>query len=429
MLNETASAAANVAAWSADVYAQRDVRPADALLGPLVRGCVTLLCGPRGVGKSWLALALAHAAARGGALAAWRARKSHRVVYIDVAGGEAVLHQRVTALGKPPPALILVPGDAQDAGLPDPSLESGRTALDQLTTDADLVVIDGLSALVRKGRGVGERWSAVERWLRSLRHRHVAVLLVDAKEPKALADIADAVLRVDRPADGVQEGDLRLQAKLMSARPDLKDTQRFELRLALRKSGAAWTYVDDIDHRAIMAYRLDRADYSSREIAKLLDVSPATAWRLVMRGSRLPAHIRDGIDLDVPIPPRKEKKRDWAKILRLAGITEQSGPDEHQNLLPREKAMSIDIAAAQQRGDEGPAVPAVPDVGQTDSGGETAPSPNPLPRGRAPEGEAAPQAPPPQTPQPGEAVKRPLTRAERLWRMPLEQLMRERGPV
>src|SRR5688572_31470692 len=56
MLNET-STAAPVAAWSADMYVRRDVKPADVLLGPLAKGCVTLLCGPRGVGKSWLALA------------------------------------------------------------------------------------------------------------------------------------------------------------------------------------------------------------------------------------------------------------------------------------------------------------------------------------------------------------------------------------
>jgi hypothetical protein len=260
-----------------------------------------------------------------------------------------------------------------------------------------------------------------------LRRHNVAVLLVDAKEPKPILDLADTVLKVERPADGVAEADLRLQVKLLSSRPHI-EPQRFALRMTLRKDGAAWTHVDDIDHRAIVACRLDRADYSSREIAKLLDVSPATAWRLVMRGSRLPAHIRDGIDLDVPIPPRKEKKRDWAKILRLAGITEQSGPDEHQNLLPREKAMSIDIAAAQQRGDEGPAAADVSaDAGETGAGGETGPSPSPLPRERVPEGEAGPQALPAQTPQPGEAVKRPLTRAERLWRTPLHQLMKERG--
>jgi hypothetical protein len=338
------------------VYAKQPVRHADPLLGPLARGCVTLLCGPRGVGKSWLALALAHTAARGGALARWRARKSHRVVYIDVAGSEAVLHARVVALGKPPPSLTLVSGDAQDADLPDLSLESGRAVLDQLTTDADLVVIDGLSALVRKGRGVGERWSALERWLRSLRHRHVAVLLVDAKEPKPILDVADAVLKVERPADGVQEGDLRLQAKLLSARPDLKETQRFELRLELRKNGAAWTCIDDVDHRAIMAYRLDRQDYSSREIARMLDVSPTTAWRLVGRGEKLPPHIRDGVDLDVPEPPRKAP------------------------LLPREK----EGPSAKRWEDEGPWLNKR-EVGKQWCGRRESPSPYPLPRERVPE--------------------------------------------
>jgi KaiC/GvpD/RAD55 family RecA-like ATPase len=366
MLNETVSAAAIVAAWSADVYVKREVKHADPLLGPLSRGCVTLLCGPRGVGKSWLALALAHTAARGGTLATWRAHRKHRVVYLDVAGSEAVLHERLIALGpdKPPPSLVIVPGDAQAGGLPDLSLESGRTALDHLITDCDLLVIDGVSALVRKGRGVGARWAALDDWLRSLRRRYMAVLLVDTKEPKALSDVADAVLKVDRPADGVQEGDLRLQAKLLSSRPDLKETQRFELRLTLRKDGAAWTYIDDLDHRAIMAYRLDRADYSSRQIAKLLDVSPTTAWRLVSRGERLPAHVRDGVDLDVPIPPREKPKRDWAAIVQALGM------EALPNLLPREKGGP----APQARGDEGQAALAVSAVEDL-SGGD---SPSPL---------------------------------------------------
>jgi hypothetical protein len=423
MPNETASAAAIVAAWSADVYAQRDVKHADALFGPLARGCVTLLCGPRGVGKSWLALALAHAAARGGSLAQWRAHRKRRVVFIDAAGSEAVLHARMTALGKPPPSLVIVPGDAQSGGLPDLSTENGRAGLDQLVTDVDLVVIDGLAAMVRKGRGIGARGAAIEDWLRSLRRRNTAVLLVDAKEPKPILDLADSVLKLEKPADGVAEADLRLQVKMLSSRPCL-EPQRFELRMSLRKNGAAWAHRDDLDHRAIVAYRLDRADYSSREIARMLDVSPATAWRLVTRGARLPKHIRDGVDLDVPIPPRKEKKRDWEKILRLAGITETSEWNERQDLLPREKGGP---ARDSVQGDEGPAVPATGAAAGDSSAGGNSPSSSPLPRERVPDAAAAPEALPPQTPQTREAVKRPLTRAERLWRTPLHVLMKERG--
>jgi hypothetical protein len=325
MLNEPA----RLAAWSADVYAKQPVKRPDVLLGPLARGCITLLCGPRGVGKSWLALALAHAAARGGTLGPWRARRSHRALYIDAAGSETILHARLMALGtRPPPSLTLVPGDAQAGGLPDLALESGRTTLDQLTTDADLVVIDGLSAMVRKGRGVGTRWAAVESWLRALRRRHAAVLVVDVQEPKAVADLADIVLKVERPADGVAEGDLRLQAKLVSARTGIA-ARRFALRLTLRKDGAAWTYVDDVDHRAIMAYRLDCADYSSREIARMLDVSPATAWRLIGRGERLPSHIRDRVDLEVPEEGALQVSVKEARTLLNTPLPngEREGPD------------------------------------------------------------------------------------------------------
>jgi hypothetical protein len=80
------------------------------------------------------------------------------------------------------------------------------------------------------------------------------------------------------------------------------------------------------------------------------------------------------------------------------------------------------------REDEGPAVPAIgTGAGETDSRGETGPSPSPLPRGRAPESDAVLPALAPQTARNGEAVKRPPTRTERMWRTPLHVLMKERG--
>jgi hypothetical protein len=184
-----------------------------------------------------------------------------------------------------------------------------------------------------------------------------------------------------------------------------------------------------------MAYRLDRADFSSREIARMLGVSPATAWRLVGRGGRLPPHLRDGVDLVVPEPPRPQperNQRDWARILRLAGVT-----DEHGNPLPPAHAEEDEPGTPLPNGErEGPAR----DSGREGEGENTAesappsdivpgalrapPHLNPPPVGGRTSERAAPQ---PQTAQTGEAVKRPLTRAERLWRTPLHRLMKERG--
>ncbi len=269
------------------------------------------LTGPRGVGKSWLALAMAHAAARGGTLAGWRARRAQRVVYVDAASGEAILHARLAALApsRPPPSLVLVPGDAQIDGLPDVSNAGGRVALDQLVTDADLVVLDGIAALVQAGRGVGVRWAALAGWLRSLRRRGIAVLLVEESEPRAIAALADTVLRLERPADPAAEPGLRFTVRVAAARALAENSCRaFELHMALRDGGAVWARRDDFDRRALAAWRLHRRDHSTREIARTLGVSPATAWRLVRHGKAMPAHLRDRAEL----PELEEERRQEA---------------------------------------------------------------------------------------------------------------------
>ncbi len=355
-MNGAASAAVpEIAAWSADVFAQRAGTSTHPVLAPvLARSAITLLTGPRGVGKSWLALSMAHAAARGGALAGWRARKPCRTVYVDAASGEALLQGRLAALAphQLPPSLVIVPGDAQAQGLPDVAGAAGREALDRLTTDADLVVLDGLASLVQTGRGVGARWSALADWLRSLRRRGTSVLLVETSEPRAIAALADTVLRLERPADMSANDGLRFTVRVAASRALAGESCRgFELHLALRADGAVWTRRDEFDHRALAAWRLHKRDYPTREIARRLGVSPATAWRLVERGKATPAHLRDRAEL-----PELEAERRWQvarkraearrKAERLARREEEA---RHTHLPNGEK----EGPAAQQREDEG----------------------------------------------------------------------------
>jgi AAA domain len=297
-------------AWAADVFAQRRPAQTGAVLAPVLRrGCITLMTGPRGAGKSWLALAMALAAARGGAVAGWRARKACRVVHLDAAASEALLHERlgILARGTPPATLTLVPGDAQASGLPDLATEAGRTAFDQLVTGADLVVLDGLAALVQAGRGAGSRWAGLIDWLRALRRRGMAVLLVEAAEPRALAALADIVLRIERPLDWAPEEGVRCQVRVVTSRAWTGEAGRFELRLRWHADGPAWTRIADVDHRAILAWRLKQGDYTTREIARKLAVSPATAWRLIKRGEVMPPHLRDGAELLPPEPPPRPR--------------------------------------------------------------------------------------------------------------------------
>ena len=96
-------------------------------------------------------------------------------------------------------------------------------------------MLDGIATVVQAGRGVGSRWAALADWLRSLRRRGVAVLLVEASEPRAIAALADTVLRLERPADATAEPGLRLTVRVAAARALAEDMDRsFGLHMALR---------------------------------------------------------------------------------------------------------------------------------------------------------------------------------------------------
>src|SRR5688572_29610010 len=71
--------------------------PEPALLGPLAPGTITLIRGLRGAGKSWLALAMAHAVASDAGLLGWRARPAP-VVHVEAAMGRAAVGARLRAL-------------------------------------------------------------------------------------------------------------------------------------------------------------------------------------------------------------------------------------------------------------------------------------------------------------------------------------------
>jgi hypothetical protein len=107
----------------------------------LARGCVTMIAGREGTGKSMLALALGAAIGHGASIAGLDCRPG-RVLYVDAENGEREAHRRVRGLGVKPGALIYV--EAQGF-----NLAQHITLLEDLVEEhkPDVLILDSLRSL------------------------------------------------------------------------------------------------------------------------------------------------------------------------------------------------------------------------------------------------------------------------------------------
>lgn len=178
------------------------------LLAPVLSTeSLTLLYGPRGVGKSFLALAMAWSVAAGDDFLKWRAPRPRRVLYLDGELASVDLRERLTALGTPPANLHFLSRSSFDGTLPRIDIEQDPR-LWEPWLDAGyphLLVIDSLSSVLGEREAIAY-WPAVRSWLLRMREMGIAVLLVhhatrrgDLRGPSHREDVFDTVLSLHRP--------------------------------------------------------------------------------------------------------------------------------------------------------------------------------------------------------------------------------------
>jgi putative DNA primase/helicase len=246
--------------------------PKQALLGPLVPGSIAVIRGPRGVGKSWLALAVAQAIAGGGALLGWHARPAP-VLYVETAMSGALLGARLRALG-PAPNLQVVCDSRIDL---DESDDQARL-MDVLPENA-VLVLDGLTLLSRGRKG----WAAFTDWLRMLRRAGHVVVLVEPTVRPAIAALADTMITLRRAAGECLAFSLAIASRQPLAAPD----RAFDAALDLTDGCAVWrrSAVIPPELRAIVAAMQEGG--TIRDVAARLGVPTTTVWRRIEKARAL----------------------------------------------------------------------------------------------------------------------------------------------
>lgn len=289
-----------IVALSIDELLTRDFPPMEALLAPwLCKQHLSMIYAWRGVGKTHFALGVAYAVAGGGQFLKWKADKPRRVVYIDGEMAGAAIKARIAAIVKSTPDdaeppegyLRIITPDAQHLPLPDLSSLEGQAALAPHIADADLIVVDNLSSLMRSGvENEGESWVPVADWALSMRKRGKAVLFVHhagksntQRGSSRREDLMDVVIKLDHAKDYNPEMGAAFTVEFEKARHlSGEDARDLEAALTHDEQGRqAWTWKDaemGMSER-VAALHAEAPDMTQAEIAAELGCHRSTVSR------------------------------------------------------------------------------------------------------------------------------------------------------
>ncbi len=285
----------------------RDFPPMETMLAPwLCKQHLSMVHAWRGVGKTYFALGVAYAVAGGGQFLKWKAEKPRHVVYIDGEMAGAAIKARLAAIvestpdeHEPPEGFLrIITPDAQDLPLPNLASREGQEVLEPCITDAELIVVDNLSCLMRGGpENEGESWLPVADWALNLRRLGKTVLFVhhDGKGGQQRGtsrkeDVMDVVIQLEHTKDYQAEKDAAFLVKFEKAR-HLTGTDARNLEAALVKDEhgkQVWVCKDaelGMSER-ILALHTEFPDLNQTEIADELGCHRSSVCRAFKEAER-----------------------------------------------------------------------------------------------------------------------------------------------
>ena len=194
---------------------------------------LAMVFAPRGIGKSWFAMQVALSVATGTNFLNWEVPEPRRVLFLDGEMPLAVIQERFQQLVEallidPPenlPLMILTP-DVQEFGMPDLSSEDGQTIVEPYISEADLVIVDNISTLIRNGReNESDSWVPIQDWALRQRGKRKTILFVhhagkggDQRGSSKREDVLDTVISLKRPESYSADEGARFEVHFTKAR-------------------------------------------------------------------------------------------------------------------------------------------------------------------------------------------------------------------
>lgn len=274
-------------------------RRREEILGSLIMTqSLNMFYAWRGVGKTHVALGVAHAVSAGGWFLKWKAPKPRPILYLDGEMPGRAIQERLQAIvdasGKdPPPGFFqIATPDLQEHGvMPDLSTYEGQNVVDaMIKPEIELIVVDNISCLCRSGKeNESESWIPVQGWALKQRAAGRAVLFIhhsgkngDQRGASKREDILDTVVKLKRPADYEPSDGAAFELIFEKARHLTgSDTSSIEARLTLNEETELqeWVYKDTALSTFDRVVNLANDGFSQIEIANELQINKSNVCR------------------------------------------------------------------------------------------------------------------------------------------------------
>jgi hypothetical protein len=248
----------------------------------------------RGLGKTWLSLALACAIASKNKFGPYPVHTNLPVLYVDGEMPFEIIQRRITALGASDELAVInhevmFHQTGAALNLTDPLVQSKLTQ-HCLKNSFKLLVLDNLSCLFS---GVKENdadsWEAVLPWLLDLRRKHIAVLIVahsgrDGKSMRGTSrreDAAFSVIRLDEvPDDGEQRCGARFVMRFTKNRNSATDLGATDWTFQTQTDGSVEISNKQAEGSAVMLQWVRDGLTSCSEIAEEMGLSKGTVSKM-----------------------------------------------------------------------------------------------------------------------------------------------------
>lgn len=258
-----------------------------------------MIYAKRGVGKTYFALFLAHKIATGGDLfgGRWKIYKQAKVLYIDGEMPANAMQERLRSLGcdfinnSGGENLSIINRDLQQNGfMPNLASEEGQEALEPFVKDADVIVVDNLSTLVRGGKeNEANSWNPIADWALWLRSQGKSVIFIhhagkdnNQRGTSKKEDILDTVINLKHPSDYNSEEGARFEVHFEKSRGFTgEEAKPFQVQLKLKENQASWQVSEIEDLRIKNILQLQKEGLTQRDIASEIGVSLSTVNRLI----------------------------------------------------------------------------------------------------------------------------------------------------